>query len=92
VEATIDSGFTQHAPNRLIGDKAYDSDGLDERLLEERGIDVIAPHQKTVANNVLRMEGSFVATSGDGKLNAFLLGFKTSDVWLFGMSTMLTIF
>ena len=46
VEATIDSGFTQYAPDRIIGDKAYDSDGLDERLLDERGIDVIAPHRK----------------------------------------------
>ena len=28
VEATIDSRFTQYAPDGLIGDKAYDSDGL----------------------------------------------------------------
>ena len=45
VEATIDSGFTEHAPDKLIGDKAYDSDGLDEKLLEERGIELIAPHK-----------------------------------------------
>lgn len=29
----------------MIGDKAYDSDGLDQRLLEERGIEMIAPHR-----------------------------------------------
>ena len=46
VETTIDSGFTQYAPDRIIGDKAYDSDGLDEQLLDDRGIDVIAPHRK----------------------------------------------
>jgi transposase len=46
VEATIDSGFTQHAPVRIIGDKAYDSDSLDQRLLDERGIEMIAPHRK----------------------------------------------
>jgi len=46
VEATIDSGFTEHAPDRIIGDKAYDSDGLDERLLEDRGIEMIAPNRK----------------------------------------------
>ena len=46
VEATIDSCFTQHAPDRIIGDKAYDSDGLDEKLLDERGIEMIAPHRK----------------------------------------------
>ena len=46
VETTIDSGFTQHAPDKLIGDKAYDSDGLDEKLLEERGIELISPHKR----------------------------------------------
>ena len=45
VEATIDSGFTEYAPDKLIGDKAYDSDGLDEKLLEERDIELIAPHR-----------------------------------------------
>ena len=46
VEATIDSSFTQHAPDKLIGDKAYDSDGLDDQLLEDRGIELIAPHKR----------------------------------------------
>jgi transposase len=30
----------------LIGDKAYDSDGLDRRLREERGVDLISPHRR----------------------------------------------
>ena len=46
VEATIDSSFTQYAPNCIIGDKAYDSDELDERLSNERGVEMIAPHRK----------------------------------------------
>jgi transposase len=46
VEETIDSGFTQYAPNKLIGDKAYDSDNLDQRLLDERNVEMIAPHRK----------------------------------------------
>lgn len=29
----------------MIGDKAYDSDGLDERLWLERGIEMISPHR-----------------------------------------------
>ena len=33
-----------HAPERLIGDRAYDSDPLDERLRTERGIEMIARH------------------------------------------------
>ena len=45
VEATIDSGFTQYAPDRLVGDKAYDSDKLDEQLSEGRNIELIAPHK-----------------------------------------------
>jgi transposase len=46
VEDTIDNSFTQYAPNKLIGDKAYDSDKLDEQLLNERGVEMIAPHRK----------------------------------------------
>ncbi len=46
VEATIDSGFTKYAPDKIIGDKAYDSDKLDQTLSEERGIEMISPHRK----------------------------------------------
>ena len=46
VEDTIDSSFTQYAPDKLIGDKAYDSDPLNDRLLEDRGVEMIAPHRK----------------------------------------------
>ncbi|RJP78729.1 MAG: IS5 family transposase [Desulfobacteraceae bacterium] len=46
VEATIDSSFTRYAPDRLIGDKAYDSDKLDQQLSEERAIELIAPHKR----------------------------------------------
>ena len=30
---------------RLIGDKAYDCDGLDRQMQEQYGIEVIAPHR-----------------------------------------------
>jgi transposase len=46
VEVTIDNCFIPDAPEKLIGDKAYDSDPLDNRLLDERGIEMIAPHRK----------------------------------------------
>jgi len=32
-------------PEKLIGDRAYDSDPLDEQLLEEYGVEMIAPHR-----------------------------------------------
>lgn len=46
VEETIDSCFTEYAPDKIIGDKAYDSDALDQKLLDERDIEMIAPHRK----------------------------------------------
>ena len=36
----------EYAPDRLIGDKAYDSDKLDQQLSEERAIELIAPHKR----------------------------------------------
>ena len=45
VEATVDSSFTPDAPDKLIGDKAYDSDKLDQTLAKDRGIEMIAPHK-----------------------------------------------
>jgi transposase len=33
-------------PERLIGDKAYDSDRLDSYLAREYGIEMIAPHRQ----------------------------------------------
>ena len=45
VEATIDSSFTQYAPDKLVGDKAYDSDKLDDQLLDQRGVEMVAPHR-----------------------------------------------
>ena len=45
VEATLASAFLKEKPEHLIADKAYDSDPLDESLLEQ-GIEMIAPHRK----------------------------------------------
>ena len=45
VEATIESSFVAQSPERLIGDKAYDSDGLNQHLKQSRGTEMIAPHK-----------------------------------------------
>ena len=45
VDDTLDHGFLPDDPERLIGDKAYDSDGLDQHLWEERGIEMISPNR-----------------------------------------------
>jgi transposase len=43
--ATIESRFVNPVPERLIGDKSYDSDGLDHRFQSQLGIEMIAPHR-----------------------------------------------
>ena len=45
VEPTLDASWLDAAPEKLIGDRAYDSDPLDARLAEERGVEMIAPHR-----------------------------------------------
>jgi transposase len=46
VEGTLDARFVKALPEKLIGDRAYDSDGLDAQLAK-RGIEMIAPHNPT---------------------------------------------
>jgi transposase len=45
VEKTLEARIVPEVPERLIGDKAYDSDKLDEDLLENFGVEMIAPHR-----------------------------------------------
>ena len=46
VDQTTYNRFMDKTPDRLIGDKAYDSDPLDQRLKEEIDIELIAPHKR----------------------------------------------
>jgi transposase len=45
VGETLASSFVGEQPERLIGDRAYDSDPLDAAL-EAQGVEMIAPHRK----------------------------------------------
>ena len=45
VAQTLEERFVADVPERLIGDKAYDSDRLDERLLQDFGTELIAPNK-----------------------------------------------
>jgi len=45
VAQTLQARFVDEAPVRLIGDRAYDSDGLDEQLAGQ-GITMIAPNRR----------------------------------------------
>ena len=45
VDETLDACFLENVPEKVIGDRAYDSDKLDKRLAQERGVEMIAPHR-----------------------------------------------
>jgi transposase len=47
VEDTLDACFLDELPPKLIGDRAYDANQLDARLMEERNVELIAPHNPT---------------------------------------------
>jgi transposase len=47
VDATLAARFLKELPERLIGDKAYDSDRLDHHLATEYDIELIVPHNPT---------------------------------------------
>jgi transposase len=46
VTQTVEQRFVADVPERLIGDKAYDSDRLDQEVLAQFGCAVIAPHRR----------------------------------------------
>ena len=46
VESTLEERIVAEVPERLIGDKAYDSDGLDEKLMQQYGTEMIAPNKQ----------------------------------------------
>ena len=45
VDDTLDACFLKNVPEKITGDMAYDSDSLDKRLADERGVELIAPHK-----------------------------------------------
>ena len=56
VEATLENRFFADLPERLIGDRAYDNDRLDERLMNHFGIEMIAPHT-TIRTKTFTQDG-----------------------------------
>lgn len=60
VEKTLDSRWLPEAPVIMMGDRAYDSDALDQILRREHGVELVAPHRagrkrpKTQDGRVLR--------------------------------------
>ncbi len=46
VEPTLEQRLVADVPERLIGDKAYDSDQLDRDLMQNFGTEMIAPNKQ----------------------------------------------
>ena len=46
VPATLDARFFADLPTRLIGDRSYDSDPLDDSLMTTYSIEMIAAHRR----------------------------------------------
>ncbi len=46
VEDTLGQRHVSALPERMIGDRGYDSDPLDERLQRQNGVELIAPHRR----------------------------------------------
>lgn len=56
VQGLFDFMLTQETPERIIGDKAYDSDKLDEELAQ-RNIEMIAPHRGNRLSENITQDG-----------------------------------
>ena len=68
-------------PDRLVGDRAYDSDPLDETL-EEQGIEMIAPHTKNRKKRKTQDGRKLLgATRGGGRSSVYSPGYRTSGGW-----------
>jgi hypothetical protein len=63
VEPTLDQRFLAETPERMIGDRAYDSDPLDQRIHERYGVQLIAP-TNSCASEQRRRTGVFCAATG----------------------------
>lgn len=75
VEATLDARVFTETPDRLIGDKAYDSDALDKQLAQNYSTEMISPHR----------HGRRVPTQDGRPLRRYIRRWKVERLfaWLF---------
>lgn len=75
VNKTMEERIVADVPERLIGDKAYDSDKLDRDMMEKYGVEVITPNKGNRK----------VPTQDDRPLRRFLRRWKIERLfaWLF---------
>ena len=51
MEEVLAGSFLDELPDRLIGDKAYDSDALDQELAHKYDIELIAPNRQPTSKS-----------------------------------------
>src|SRR5882724_1977142 len=75
VKATLEERIVAEVPQRLIGDKAYDSDKLDQELMQDYGTEMIAPNK----------QNRRVATQDGRPLRRYVRRYKIERLfsWLF---------
>jgi hypothetical protein len=70
VQLCFDFYMIEAKPEKLIGDRAYDSDLLDEEMRRD-GIEMIAPHRTNRCKAPLhKIDDAYAATCGLGSLSA----------------------
>ena len=78
VQPTLEERIVAEVPERLIGDKAYDSDRLDEELMRHYGTEMIAPnkHNRLVRTQDRRSLRRYVRRWKIERLFAWLFNFR----------------
>ena len=86
VGKALEERFVDELPEKLIGDKAYDSDVLDECLKQE-GIELIAPHRSGRKKKATQDGRKLRRYKRRWKAERFLLGCSTTDAVSSAMNT-----
>ncbi len=81
VEATLTQRFVKALPERMIGDRAYDSDRLDHQLRQLYGIELIPRTARGAPKPSLKMAARCAGTRVAGKSNASSPGCTTFAAW-----------
>jgi hypothetical protein len=82
VEPLFDFMVTVDFPEKLIGDKAYDSDKLD-LAMAQKGVEMISPHRSNRKPENKTQDGRKLRRSVAGLWSAPLVGFRTTAACAF---------
>ena len=90
VDDTLDNCFLENVHEKIIGDRAYDSNKIDKHLAQERGVELIAPHKNNRVKYARQDSQVFRRFKKRWKVEGCLPGFKTFVASLFVMNLILS--